>query len=419
MHSDNIPDLVTHLGGWIGEAAPRRLGVAVSGGSDSLALLLGLAQTLDCEATQIFVATVDHGLRSEARDEAAFVAAICTELGLKHTTLRWGQGPKASGNLQAQARDARYSLLSKWAQELGLDAVALGHTADDQAETVLMQLSRAAGVDGLAAMAERSQHVGMTFWRPLLTCRRDALRAYLRAQQQTWVEDPSNEDSRFDRVKLRQAMGGLTELGLGVDALATVAQNMQRAQSALRDQTRLAAAQLIESRYGALRLDRADFSRLPAEIRHRLLVAALRWMGGGRYPPRRRPMDAALAAIGRGEPVTLAGCLILSQKAQIWITPEYRCVAGLTCTQSGKWGRRWQISGPFQDGYRVSALGAAGLKQHPNWRDLQIPRPVLLALPAIWNGSRLVADPLAGEAAKDWFLAAQGKEEFLETLLSH
>ena len=140
------------------DARPTALGVAVSGGGDSVALLCLMADWAAPREVRLAAATVDHGLRPEAAAEAAGVAALCGRLGLAHATLRW-EGWDGRGNLMDAARRARRRLLADWAAEQGLAAVALAHTRDDQAETVLMRLARGAGVDGLSAMAGKSRRL--------------------------------------------------------------------------------------------------------------------------------------------------------------------------------------------------------------------------------------------------------------------
>ena len=135
--------------GWAEGLPPGPVAVAVSGGGDSVALLLLLQET---GARPLAAVTVDHGLRPESAAEAAAVAALCSARGIAHTLLRWEE-PAGAGNLQARAREARRRLIGDWARGRGIGAVALGHTLDDQAETFLLRLARGSGVDGLSGMA--------------------------------------------------------------------------------------------------------------------------------------------------------------------------------------------------------------------------------------------------------------------------
>ncbi|MDZ7710725.1 MAG: tRNA lysidine(34) synthetase TilS [Roseovarius sp.] len=183
-------------------APPARLGVAVSGGSDSVALLHLLNDWRGAGGPDLRVATVDHGLRPEAADEAAQVSRLCGALGLAHDTLHWA-GQATRGNLPDQARRARYRLLAGWARRHGIADVAIGHTENDLAETFLMRLARGAGVDGLAAMRGHWQADGITFHRPMLALGREHLRDMLRARGQGWADDPTNTDPAYLRPQAR------------------------------------------------------------------------------------------------------------------------------------------------------------------------------------------------------------------------
>lgn len=208
-----------------------RLGLAVSGGPDSLALLL-LAHAAMPGA--IAVASVDHGLRPEAAGEVAFVEQVCAALGVPFTPL---SVEVRGGNLQARAREARYAALSKWLREERLGALATAHHADDQAETLLMRLSRGSGLSGLAGV--RAAHPfdpgdgGEPFalLRPLLGWRKRELEDIVAASGLTPVRDPSNLQNRFDRVRVRQHLA--EHDWLDPEALATSAQHLAEAWRAI------------------------------------------------------------------------------------------------------------------------------------------------------------------------------------------
>lgn len=262
------------------------LGVAVSGGGDSLALLHLLCDLTRDTGPRLAAVTVDHGLRPESADEAAMVGSVCAGLGVEHEVLRW-DGWDGQGNLQDRARQARYELIAVWAGKRGIGRVALGHTQDDQAETVLMGLARGAGVDGLSAMAPTMNRNGIEWLRPMLGLRRQDLRAYLSGKGVTWADDPSNEDSRFERIRVRQALSALADVGIGVPGLAEVATRMRSARDALTARTDAAAREIARIEAGAVVLDRAAFLGLEEEIARRLLLRALCWINGSRHAPRR------------------------------------------------------------------------------------------------------------------------------------
>ena len=204
-----------------------RLGLAVSGGPDSLGLLL-LAQA--ALPGRIAAATVDHGLRAESADEAAIVGRVCAGLGIPHAVLAVVVAP---GNVQSQARSARYAALADWASEAGLSALATAHHADDQAETLLMRMNRGSGVAGLAGVRARGLVPGtqMTLLRPLLGFRRAELAAVVKTSGIEPADDPSNDDDGFDRVRLRKALNRAD--WLDVPALAASAAHLADADAAL------------------------------------------------------------------------------------------------------------------------------------------------------------------------------------------
>lgn len=372
------------------------IGVAVSGGSDSLALLFALHET----GREVRAVTVDHGLRPDSSAEADTVAAICSKRGISHQILRWTDHA-ASGNLQDNARVARQKLIAAWAASFGVPFVALGHTLDDQAETFLLRLARGSGVDGLAAMAAARDSDGVTWLRPFLAVRRKDLRSYLADRAVPWVDDPSNTDRRFDRVRARAALPYLADLGLGAERLAATAARMARARAALEAGTAaLAAACLAPGGAGDIMLDPAPLAAAPEELRLRLLASALTWTAGARYPPRLVRLQAALAVIetgALGHGLTLHGCVLRMVRGRIAIRREPARAAPAIPAEERRWDGRWLLeTPPPAAGLQIAALGAAGLA-HLGGRPAGLSREALLSTPALWDGDRLVAAPLARE----------------------
>ncbi len=206
-----------------------KIGLAVSGGPDSMAMLL-LAQAAIPGAFE--VATVDHGLRPEAKDECALVAAACAERGVPCAVLTVEVG---AGNVQAKAREARYAALIIWAQARGIDALATAHHMEDQAETLLLRLNRGSGVSGLGSIRHSVLYIeaNSLFYviRPLLEFRRQELRSVLRGSGERFASDPSNLDDRFDRVRMRKAMEAA--YWLDIPRIADSARHLDEADQAL------------------------------------------------------------------------------------------------------------------------------------------------------------------------------------------
>src|SRR5206468_1406729 len=266
--------------------AGTAIGLAVSGGPDSLALLLLAARA---RPQLVEAATVDHALRPESAAEAAFVAELCGRLGVPHQifTVQWKEKPETA--IQERARIARYRLLGGWAQERGLTAVATAHHVDDQAETFLMRLARGAGVKGLAGMRRlvRGTPAGVSVIRPLLGWRHAELEAICAAAGVSPIDDPSNQDEQFERVRMRQALASSD--WLDPKAIGASATNLAQADAALHWATDLEWRRAVAVNGGVIVYTPTD---APREIRRRIVRRALVRLAneGGGIEPRGREL---------------------------------------------------------------------------------------------------------------------------------
>jgi len=412
-----------------GQAAPRppTIGVAVSGGSDSTALLMLAVREGAKRGLVVEAVTLDHRLRPEAADEARAVSRLCARLGVHHDILTW-QHDGPVGNLQAAARAARRRLISDWARQRGVGVVALGHTMDDQAETFLMRLQRGSGVDGLAAMSARRRALGIDWIRPLLGMRRAQLRGFLMAEGIEWADDPSNENPAYGRVRARRALAVLEGLGLTVEGITKTTARLQMSRAALEDATETAARRMATvSRAGSVSLEMPALARLPTDIRRRLFAHALMWVGGAPYRPRLSALIAALEATAGGRRRTLAGCLITphARGGTVEIGREPAAVAAMTAPLDALWDGRWRFAGGSgaPSGLYLGALGEAGLRECAQWRETGLGRAALLASPALWRAGAdapvLVAAPLAGWSCGWTCRRIPACEDFASTVLSH
>jgi tRNA(Ile)-lysidine synthase len=282
-----------------------------------------------------------------------------------------------------------------------------------------MRLARRAGVDGLSAMSAQRRAQGMTWLRPLLSVSREDLRAFLRARGQEWIEDPSNDMLRFDRVKARHALAHLVPLGITPEVLAGVADQMRTVRSALDHQTEAAARQIARIEGGDVVMDRTGFQDLPDEIRRRLLLGALGWVGSADYGPRAASVQALLTAIAAGRGGTLAGCRVTLRASALRVAREWQAVRGMVAAPGQPWDRRWRVSGPDFNGLDVRALGEAGLSAVGDWRTSGLPRASLLASPSVWRADVLIAAPLVASTAGWTAELAGGADGFFLSLLSH
>ncbi|WP_378942213.1 tRNA lysidine(34) synthetase TilS [Paracoccus sp. R86501] len=362
---------------------------------------------------RLMVATVDHGLRDGSAAEAQSVARAARALNLPHVVLLWRRETE-TGNLMAQARDARLRLLSGWAHRNALPAVALGHTADDVAETLVMRLARGSGIDGLAAMAPWRDAFDMRWLRPLLGAGRDELRDWLRLHGHGWIDDPSNDNTDFDRVRVRQAIGAL---GLDIAGLARSAEHIASARDALSDFALMIARDAQFDR-GSLSLPLSDLREAPPEIRRRILVAGCRWVTGADYPPRRATLIHALEAMMAQGRVTLDGVMLSPAAGRLRLTREAASAGRAdAATNDQTWDRRWRITG-LQAGQHVAMLGTDPLPKL-GWRDSGLQRDEAAASPAIWENDRLIAAPLLRKVPGITVSPLRGAADFRSLVKAH
>lgn len=288
----------------------ERLALAVSGGSDSTALLWLMARwARDVpDPPELHVLSVDHGLRPDSAAEARAVKHAAEALGVAAATLRW-RGEKPATGLQAAARQARYRLMADWCARHAVPALLTAHTLDDQAETFLMRLGRGSGLDGLAAMGDTRWGATLVL-RPLLALPRQRLRATLAAAGVAWSEDPSNADDRFERARVRKALALLEREGLTAPAIALAARRLARARIVLEAAAdRLLAETVAFDRPGHARMDAAAYDGAPAELRLRVLREVLRRIGG--EAPEMAALERLVEALeGEAKARTLAGCRV-------------------------------------------------------------------------------------------------------------
>lgn len=301
----------------------KRLALAVSGGPDSLALMLLAADHAKQTGTRsrFIVYSVDHGLRPEAADEVAFVLAEAKRRGLAARGLRWS-GSKPRTGIQEAARAARYRLIADAMAEDGADVLLTAHHLMDQAETVLMRLAHGSGIEGLRGIDMFGELGELVIVRPLLNTHPEALREVVVRAGLTPVADPSNDDSHYERVRWRQMLPQLEALGLTPERLSKFATRMRDADRALSG----AVGQVrtgVDPLKGERTVERDSLRRLPRAIAIKVIGRLLNEVGGGKKPYDLAAVEELTDRLVR-EPVrtTLHGCLIRSNKTTIRILPE-------------------------------------------------------------------------------------------------
>ncbi|MEN3951588.1 tRNA lysidine(34) synthetase TilS [Iodidimonas sp. SYSU 1G8] len=377
--------------------------VAVSGGADSMALALLARDWAASRGISLTALTVDHGLRPEAAAEAIQVGDWMAAACIGHETLAWRETPR--GNVQAAARRARYALLDEWCAARGVPILLIAHHLEDQAETVLLRLGRGSGVHGLAGMAPETAPPwpgAPSRLRPLLDVPRARLVATLRARGQAWIEDPSNADRRYARVRARGAWPHLAALGITPARLAATARAMARARAVLDDQVHDWLARTC-------RFDSGGYAVLaypvPKETRDetglRALAFILMAVGGADYAPRLDALERLWGRIKRGDigAATLGGCRLISSGDGLLVVRETRGMQGALRIGPNPvlWDGRFAASGEGLSIDRLRPGGLAVLRAALPERVVRsVPAAARGVLPAFYDDQGLVAVPSLG-----------------------
>ncbi|WP_337660089.1 tRNA lysidine(34) synthetase TilS [Anderseniella sp. Alg231-50] len=387
-------------------AGKNGLVLAVSGGSDSMALMRLAARwnsALEPQARpDIHVVTVDHGLRPEAAAEAEFVVREATSLGLSAQILQW-DGPHPETGVPAAAREARYALMAEVCRHQQAVLVT-AHTLEDQAETLVMALARGAGVDGLSAMQPETELNGLTVIRPLLEISRARLRATLMQSGVSWVEDPTNSDAAYERVRVREALKQLEQQGVSHADLARSSRRLSRARQALvQAAVTLTRDAVVHEASGFARIGREPFFQAPDEIQLRCVLATTRAYGGGMVQSL-AGAEGLLAWMqaGTGKARTFGGCRIVRRAVEFVVGREAdrineapvriepgQCIA--------EWDRRYNVSAGIKaDPAELMVLRDVDENLLPA-RPATVPDFVWQGLPVVIAGENQVIMPVDGD----------------------
>lgn len=340
--------------------------VAVSGGADSLCLAYAAAEWAQANNKKCIALTVDHGLRLESTKEAKQVALWMQEKGILHETLVW-EGNKPKTRVEEKAREARYALLTDWCHQHGVSTLLLAHHQDDQAETFFLRLARSSGVDGLSAMKEKTTRHGILILRPFLDYSRAEIQSFLKQfYQTTWVEDPSNQNEVYERVRFRQKASFLAELGLTSSVVALTAKRLGRVQEALSCLTKDFIAKHVSfNAVGYVFVEYRTYQELAAELQIRVLADLIVWVSGSNKPLRYSALEKVWAKIPTT--MTFAGVQFISSKKGFYICKELSKMADkkeVLANHLTKWGnfevminqKGW--IGPLRTALRAKGLPA-------------------------------------------------------------
>lgn len=398
--------------------------VAVSGGADSMALLHLARRWVQDTGSRLVALTVDHGLRAEAAAEARQVGAWARSLGVDHHGLAWA-GPHPSAGLQEAARQARYDLLTHWCRSHGVLHLLVAHQRDDQAETVMIRLGSGSGVDGLAGMAAVSVRQGVRILRPLLALSRRRLRATLKQAGAVWLEDPSNDDPAFERVRVRRFLHAGAAIETAEDwtgllvRMAGVMGRLRTLRARAVDRWLAKSVAVYDAGYASIRRD--DWAALPVAAAALVLARVLVCVSGRPYPPGQDSVDRlarSLHADPRGGG-TLSGCRVSSRRGRLLVSRE--APRGGTAPvelhldpgASLTWDRRFTVhrlpdGGDGAPDLIVRRLGRDGWAALGRAGSTTVVPPVVRpALPSIWSRGRPVHVPHLGFTAPEMSYLAE------------
>ncbi|HLJ22084.1 MAG TPA: tRNA lysidine(34) synthetase TilS, partial [Stellaceae bacterium] len=347
--------------------------------------------------------TIDHGLRAESAAEARQVGAWLAARSIRHETLVW-TGPHPLGDIQAAARAARYRLLEAWCAEQGCLHLLTAHHQEDRAETFWLRLARGSGLDGLAGMAAVTERAHCRVLRPLLDVPPESLRERLRREGQAWIEDPSNRNADFARVRVREARRLLATEGLSAKRVAVTLRHLGRARQALETAAAgLLARAVTVHPAGLARLDAAALKRAEAELGLRVLAAVLATMGGADYPPRLERLERLYRALcddGLDRGRTLGGCLLVPHGTSVLVCREAAEIAEPAALAPGRavlWDGRFRVlaAKTCPEGVTVGGLGQdrGALSPDALRRLRALPGAVRPSLPALRDSEGLAEVP--------------------------
>ena len=381
----------------LGPFGPKpKLAVAVSGGADSLALTLLAERWAQARGGSLTALTVDHGLRPESRAEAETVAALLGARFIAHHILT-PPHTDASRNVQEAARHWRYDALAEWCRAHDVLHCLIAHHAGDQRETVQLHTTRGETADGPAGMSVIRNYRGVRFLRPLLATEKSTLEAYLRREGIDWIEDPSNQNTRFARVRTRKALAHDASAERALTDLAAT----EAAARAARDDVfaTLAAAHVTLFPAGYAELTHVDWLAVPEAEATRLLADLLTTVSGNVTRPRRGDTERLAAALRIASPPcrrTLHGCEVTLREGMIRIARERaRVAAPITLSGEGRiyWDRRFRADYALAPNATLTLGALADAPARPHWA-----RKLPPAAPVLWHLDQVLGAPHITEA---------------------
>jgi len=390
------------------EVLDSTIAIAVSGGVDSLVLMYLASESKVINNKDVFILTINHGLRPESKTECDFVEGLAKELGFKVKILEW-EGKKPSKSLQEKARNERYNLLLNFCRENSINNLFLAHHLDDQIENFLFRMFRGSGIKGLTSFSNRSERDGILLIRPLIDIPKSELIAFAKKRKIRWIEDPSNQNKKFERIKLRKILSLIYDQGFDKKVFLKSIKKLKLANKALDKTTKeFVSKYVLVNKNISVFINQEFFLEAPKEIQLRVIENSIRIFSGERfYSPSYSKMMNLINWIRKSSNIsakTLGGTIFRRRNKGIILYKEVKKLNEIKPIKLSKntyksWDNRFLIKAKKGSKGEISYLGAEGVKILKSKKKLHkkdfngIPVTALYSTPAVWRGKRLISAP--------------------------
>ncbi|MDM8335418.1 tRNA lysidine(34) synthetase TilS [Wolbachia pipientis] len=389
----------------------NKVAVAVSGGVDSITLLHLMTNWAKKRHLSFPITlTVNHGLRPESQGEAEFVVNYAKELGVKESFILNWEKQNVKGNVQSQARKARYKLLTEWCKDNDVEHLLIAHHKDDQAETFLLRLERGSGIDGLSSMDYRSIFNGVYVFRPLLNLSRSEIEKYANFHQLKWIEDRSNQDLKYRRTLYRNLLKASDNQEILTERICLTALHMKRAAKALTHYTKLAFNDCVNVHdFGYIEIKLSEFYKLPEEIALRLLLYSIMVISSKHYKPRYNSLIAIFNKILRKDDnvhCTLSECEIRKYRESILVIREpskiQKVLVSLPLNGPIEWDNRFSCTILGNQKCPVTVAPLKKVQKIPRFlKDHDCCPEVFYSLPVVLKDEKILAYPYISNNGKN------------------
>lgn len=390
----------------------RKIGVAVSGGPDSMALTFLLHQWAKKNKVDLYGFHVDHQLRDTSHMEARQVEGWLRDMGIPCEILVW-EHEEIQRKVQEKARQARYSLIADAAKEKDIKQLFLGHHLDDQIETFLLRLECGSGVGGLSGMQRVTEIYGLTLMRPFLSLPQIKLQDVVAHARIPFIEDPSNYNEEFARVRMRKLSKIMLDYGFNSDRLGRTITKIAETHDAMTSMARdIIKRHSVCHNAGYISIAAEPLQAMPKALILCVLDWLIRGLSGQSYPLRYKRLEHCYNTFIQNNELgacTLGRCYIKRRRETfLFCREEGHLEAPMVLKKSGKyhWDDRFLVdlstNNTLPSEFTLGALGQKGWQQISPYCKSDLPSYILYVLPAIWLHDRVIAQPHLDFGCVEW-----------------